>query len=246
MLFLPAGSGGILQNPFNFITAKDSGAFSEYTLVKAKNLYRLPDGMSMKTASLIEPVSIAVHAFSLINMQPGDSVLIQGGGTIGLCCLLIARACGAGRIILSEPMTSRFELAKKFGADIVINPLTDSLEDAARSVCPYGIDLNIEAAGNPRTCEAAIPLTKSGGTVLVVGVCPPDKLSSVSFGDINKREIHIIGANWSPYSFDRTIEVMRRFDADPLVTHEFRLDQFTEAFQTQEDKSAVKTTFVFE
>ncbi len=243
--FCQRGQEGFCQNAFNFITSKDSGAFGEYTLVRAKNLYKLPDHMSLKTASLIEPISIAVHAFSLIRMQPGDSVIIQGGGTIGLCCLLIAKACGAGQIILSEPMASRLELARRFGADIVVNPLQDSLEDAARRVCKYGVDLNIEAAGNPKTCEAAIPLTKSGGTVLVVGVCPPDKLSAISFGDINKREIHIIGANWSPYSFDRTIEIMRRFNPDPLITHEFGLEQYQAALQTQEDKSAVKTTFKF-
>ena len=66
--FCQRGQEGFCQNAFNFITSKDSGAFSEYTLVRAKNLYRIPDKMSLKTASLIEPVSIAVHAFSLINM----------------------------------------------------------------------------------------------------------------------------------------------------------------------------------
>ncbi len=243
--FCQRGQEGFCQNAFNFITAKDSGAFSEYTLVRAKNLYKIPDGMSFKTASLIEPLSIAVHAFSLINMQPGDSVVIQGGGTIGLCCLLIAKACGAGNIILSEPVEGRLELAKKFGADVVINPMKNDLDGAVRKICKYGMDLTIEAAGNPKTCEASIPLTKSGGTVLVVGVAPPDKLSAVSFGDINKREIHIIGSNWSPYSFDRTIAIMRHFDPDPMITHEFPLSDFKAALQTQEDKSAVKTTFVF-
>jgi len=239
------GQEGFCLNPFNFITSKESGAFSEFTKVKAKTLYRIPDWMSLKTASLVEPISIAVHALSLINFVPGDTVVILGGGTIGLACLLIMRSYGSGIIIVSDPVASRREAAKKFGADVVVDPIHENLEDIIKQQSDgFGFDLCIEAAGNEKTCGQAISLVKKSGTVLVVGVAPPDKLTPVSFCDINKREIKIVGSNWSPYSFDRTISIMKRFDPDPIITHQFRLDQIREALASQENKDALKTTFV--
>jgi threonine dehydrogenase-like Zn-dependent dehydrogenase len=236
---------GFCLNPFNFLTSKDSGAFAEYTKVKAKTLYRIPDWMSFKTASLIEPISIAVHAASLIKFQPGDTVVILGGGTIGLTCLLIMKHYGAGTVILSDPVAKRREAAAQFGADITVDPMKeDLLEVIKRNSEGYGFDLCVEAAGNEKTCGQAISLVKKGGTVLVVGVAPPDKYTPISFCDVNKREIKIIGSNWSPYSFDRTISMMKNFDPDPIITHEFKLPEFKKALESQEDKSALKTTFV--
>ena len=236
---------GFCLNPFNFITSKDSGAFAEFTKVKAKSLYKIPDWMSLKTASLIEPISIALHAASLIQFQPGDTVVILGGGTIGLTCLMIMKQYGASTIILSDPVEVRREAAKKFGADIVGDPTTTDLVEVVKQNSEgFGFDLCIEAAGNDKTCAQAFSLVKKGATVLVVGVAPPDKLTPISFCDINKKEIKVIGSNWSPYSFDRTISIMKRFNPDPLITHEFKFQDWKKALESQENKTALKTTFV--
>lgn len=242
--FCKRAQEGFCLNPFNFITSKDSGAFSEFTKVKEKTLYRIPEEMSLKTASLIEPLSIAVHAISLVYFYPGDTVAILGGGTIGLCCLALMKNYGAGTVILSEPIKTRWELAKKFGADIIIDPLEEDLYECIMDATNgFGVDLCIEAAGNDKTCEQSINLTKKGGTVLVVGVVPIDKKTPISFGDINKREISIIGSNWSPYSFDRTISILSKINIDPIITHLFPLSEYKKAFKTQETKEAIKTSF---
>ena len=96
-------------NPFTTITDERAGAFAEYTPIKAKTVFKLPDWMSLKTAALIEPMSIAVHAFSLIRHQPGDSVVILGGGAIGLCCLLVTTNYGSSTVILSDPLPGAAE-----------------------------------------------------------------------------------------------------------------------------------------
>ncbi len=238
---------GFCLRPFNFITSKESGAFSEYTKVKAKTLYRIPESMSLKTASLVEPISIAVHAASLVRFLPGDTVVILGGGTIGLACLLVMRHYGASTIIVSDPVQMRRDIAKKMGADIVVDPLKEDLQTVVRQNSEgFGFDMCIEAVGNEKTCEQAMTLIKKGGTVLFVGVPPPNKFTSVSFMEVNKNEYKLVGSNWSPYSFDRTINIMKTFDPDPLITHEFRLQDFRKAIESQEGKSALKTTFVFE
>ncbi len=237
---------GFCLHPFNFITSKESGAFSEYTKVKAKTVYRIPDSMSLKTASLVEPLSIAVHAVSLIHFQPGDTVVILGGGTIGLNCLMVMAEYGASTIVVSDPVQMRRDMAKKMGAIIVVDPLKEDLKSIVMDATEgFGCDLCIEAVGNERTCEQALTLVKKGGTVLVVGVAPPNKLTPVSFMDINKLEIKIVGSNWSPYSFDRTINLMKRINPDALITHEYRLQDFKKAIESQEGKTALKTTFVF-
>jgi L-iditol 2-dehydrogenase len=230
-------------NPFTTITVKRAGAFAEYTPIKVKSAFKLPEWMSLKTAAMIEPISIAVHAFSLIHHKPGDTVAILGGGAIGLCCLLVAAHFGSGKIILSDPIKSRLTVAKKLGADIVVDPSSEDLEKAVMSATDgFGVDLCIEAAGREETCSQVLSVTKNAGTVLIVGVVPPSKQIPISFGEINKREISIIGSNWSPYSFDRTISLMQKLNVEPVISHEFPLSEYRKAFAIQ-GKEGIRTVF---
>ncbi len=230
-------------NPFTTITVKRAGAFAEYTPVKAKSVFKLPDWLPLKTAAMIEPISIAVHAFSLIHNKPGDTVVILGGGAIGMCCLLVATHFGAGTLILSDPIPHRRAMAKELGADIVVDPTREDLKKVVMdNTDGFGVDLCIEAAGQEATCTQVLAVTKNAGTVLIVGVVPPSKQIPISFGELNKREISLIGSNWSPYSFDRTISIMRKLNVDPIITHEYPLSEYRQAFAIQ-GKEGIRTVF---
>lgn len=232
------------QNPFCVLHNERSGAFAEYMIVKAKQVYALPKGMSLKTAALIEPMSIAVHAMDLANIKTGYSVAVLGGGIIGLACLQVALRVGAGLMILSDPVEARLEIGKKLGADIVVNPLKQNLKEVVMEATNgLGVDTVLEAVGVQATLDAAIPITKNAGTVMVVGVAPQGMKWTVNPQEINMRELCIQGTMWSPYSFIRTIGLMDKLETDLLATHVFPLSEFEKALEVQRNREGIKILF---
>ena len=89
------GQEHFCTNAFNVLTSPRGAAFAEYTVLKASQVYKLPEGLSLKAAALTEPFSIAMHAVDLADIRSGYTVAILGGGTIGLCCLQVAQRSGA-------------------------------------------------------------------------------------------------------------------------------------------------------
>ena len=104
------------------------GGFAEYCAVLEWQVFKLPEGVPFEEAALCEPVACALHGIDLCGIKPGDTVMIIGGGTIGMMMLQLAQLCGAVRVVMLEPNEKRFELARKLGADLVLNPLKDDVK----------------------------------------------------------------------------------------------------------------------
>ncbi len=93
-----------------------AGAFAEFVLVPARIVYRLPDSLSFEEAAMLEAVSVAIHAVSLIPIAPDSSALVFGAGTIGLLALQALRAAGCSRVFISDVDPTRLKLAQELGA----------------------------------------------------------------------------------------------------------------------------------
>ena len=142
-------------NPFNVLSNPRAGSWAEYTAVKAKQVYSLPQEMSLEIAALVEPFSIGLHAMDISNIRAGYSAVVLGAGVIGLACLQVAQRVGATLTIVSDLSDSRLELARKLGADIVVNPSRRNLRDAVlEATGGLGVHTCIEAVGVKATCEA--------------------------------------------------------------------------------------------
>ncbi len=231
-------------DPFNVLTNPRAGGFAEYTIVKGKQVYAVPEEMSLLEAALIEPTSIAIHAMKQANIKPGSTVAVLGAGIIGLQCLQLAQHSGAGMTVLSDPFEKRRGIARKLGADITVDPIKESLVDVVMQATDgYGVDVVIEASGAVAANEAAVPILKNGGTIAIVGVAPNDYLLGVKPYEMMNREIKIHGSFWSPYSFSETIGIMPKIEAISLATHVLPLSQFQEAFKVQGTDDAVKVLF---
>src|ERR1041385_1913030 len=98
------------------------GGMAEYCIVPVKQLYEIPDNLSMEASAFIEPVSCAIHGIDRANIRTGDSVVILGGGTIGLLMLQLAKEAGASRTFVVEPLPHKQAIARALGADYVIDP----------------------------------------------------------------------------------------------------------------------------
>ena len=107
--------------------ALQSGAMAEYSVYRENTVFPLPDDVPLDIAAFCEPVSIAVHTLDIAHVKTGDSVIITGGGPIGLVILQLAIKSGAAKVLVSEPIADRRKMAKQLGADVVVNPLKEDL-----------------------------------------------------------------------------------------------------------------------
>ena len=212
------------------IGCQSDGALAEFVKAPADKLFPLPDEMSWETATLVEPLAVAVHAVRIAGDIVGQRVVIYGGGTIGLLVMQVAKAYGAKEVILSEPDAFRRNLAKELGANHVIDPgaIQPSrwLED---KFGPEGIDLSFECVGIEATVHQAILSSRKGTTIVIVGVF--SKPIMVDMGLVQDRELRLLGTlMYTKTDFTEALELLEqgRVQGSPLITH--RLD-FADAHQ---------------
>jgi L-iditol 2-dehydrogenase len=150
------------------------GAFAEFVAVPQHVLYRLPDEVTFVQAALVEPVAVALHAVGLTPLAVGDSALVFGAGTIGLCLVQVLRAAGCSRVLAVDLERDRLELARRLGADTVLDAREpDVVEEVAHATEGRGADVVFEAVGIDATVGTAIAAVRRGGTVALVGNLQP-------------------------------------------------------------------------
>ena len=147
------------------------GAFADYMVVPAINVIPVPDAPS-EHAAMVEPLAVALHAARRGGVTPGDTVLVTGGGAIGIASLLAAKREGAERVFLSEPLAHRRELAESLGA-IVLDPAAVDVADAMMDATDGGADVALEAVGLAPTIDAAVRSTRRDAAVVMVGMGLP-------------------------------------------------------------------------
>lgn len=212
------------------------GGYAEYLHVPAEaTTHKLPAEMPWKRAVLVEPLAVAYRALHRARLTPGESVVVIGPGPVGLLAAAAARAAGAGRVIVAGTRESRLELARRFGADAVINTRTT---DAAASVVHElgGLaDVVVEIAGVAAAQQTAVQLVRRGGRVVLAGACGSNvPVSFRADEDLLTREIDLLPSFLSAGGFEPAIALLARneFPFAELVTHSFALEQTAEAFAT--------------
>jgi len=157
------------------VSPKNDGAFAEYVRIRypGQMLFKLPAGLPAKEAALAEPLSIALHGVRLSRSSPGDCALIIGAGMIGLGVLQFLKLEGTSKIIVIEISKEKGRVARKLGADVVLNPIAEGepLRDRIFEITDgIGADRVFECAGVPPAFQYAMDCVKSGGQVLIIGV----------------------------------------------------------------------------
>lgn len=140
-----------------------SGGYAEFVRVSARETFALPEGFDPRMGALTEPLAVGLHAVARARIQPGDRVMIIGGGPVGLAVLVWARRSGAGEIVVSDPSAERREAAGTFGASLVVDP---SAADIGT-----GFDIVFECVGIPGMVDVSIGAAGIHGRVVIVGVC---------------------------------------------------------------------------
>ena len=237
------------------------GAFAEYIAVPAKlcwSLKKLEDKYSdiYKIGSLVEPTSVAYNAVIERGggIRPGENVVILGAGPIGLAAIKILKMAGAAICVVSEPSEPRALLAKKMGADFVINPLKESFVEKVKEYTDNeGAALYLESAGLPEICtediQNAIWECKAINSTVVV-VARAEQRMPVCGEYFQVRRAKIVGAQGHSGhgTFPNVISCMAAgMDVTPMITKEITLDEVPENLKLlQTDKVNCKISTVIE
>lgn len=201
-----------------------NGGFAQQCLTPVTQLHRLPDSMTWEEAALAEPLACALHGIERAELKPGQPTLIIGAGPMGLLMLQLARLRGAGRLMISEPVEWRRNLALELGADQAFDPangpLIDQIPESARP------KVVIECAGNPKTQGASIQVVKKGGTVVLFGDGHVEQSFTVGSYDFYFKNLTVRGAALNPYTHTRAVSLLaeHRLNVAALVTRRIALE----------------------
>ena len=219
------------------------GAFAEYVVLPEKNLWKNPPDLPVRWAPVQEPMGNAVYA-TLVTPLAGKTVSIFGAGPIGLMSCAVARAAGASRIFLVEPNPKRLELGKKMGATDLINPREVAPAEYILSETDgEGVDVFLEMSGAQQAYEEGFRSVRRGGIASLLGIAP-DAIRL----DINEavvlRGVTVFGIHGRKiYETWETVSALLESGAvnlDPIITHEFGLSEYEEAFSTLLEGRGVK------
>ena len=215
-----------------------NGAQAEYLLVPSAqaNLAKIPDELTDEQVVLL--ADIASTGFSGAesgHVRLGDSVVVFAQGPIGLCATAGAKLMGASRIIAVESDPARAAMARKMGADVVLDPKEVDVISEVKRLTGGGADVAIEALGIQETFENSLRSLRPGGTLSSLGVYSgklqmPYDAFAAGLGDYK------IVTTLCPGGKERMRRLMNlvgsgRFDPTPLLTHRFALDQIVEAYE---------------
>jgi (R,R)-butanediol dehydrogenase / meso-butanediol dehydrogenase / diacetyl reductase len=225
------------------------GGFAEYLRMPERHCFRVPDGVSLATASLSEPLGVAVHGVRISGLAIGQRVVVLGAGTIGLMAVIAARAGGAGEIVVTARRPQQKAAALALGADRVVDEA--DVDALMGETLEAPVDLVVETVGGSAgTLDTAALLCRPGGTICLLGVFTGSPRFPALF--TLAKELRIQGSfvysrAGARADYDIALDLLRRDGARiaaALMTHRVPLARIDEGFRTAADKTtgAIKVT----
>lgn len=214
------------------------GSMAGYVVAPASNCFVLPQGISLSQASLLEPLSVAMHAVRRAGPIAGKKILITGGGPIGQLILRVVKAMGAYSITLSDVSEYARAFALSSGASGVINPLENG---ALQQLDP--LDVVLEASGNPAALNNGIHTLTKGGTLVLVGTMP--ETFAIDGNIIMSKQLQVLGSFRFANVFEDAIRMVAAgiIQLDGMITDTYSYDDTPQALQyalTQRDRMKIQ------
>ena len=215
------------------------GGFEEYIRIPSicienGNVVKLPEYMSYQAGALIEPLSCCIRGLKNAGTGFNDDVLIVGAGPIGLFHLQLSKIAGARKVIVSEPNEQRRKVALELGADLVVDPTKEDLPAIVdRETNGQGMDVIVMAIGVPALVNSTLKLCKRGGTVNLFAGFAGTGESTVEATTIHYNEINVNGSTaYKLEDYLAAAEMIKsgKIDADKIVTHRFKIEDFQKAY----------------
>jgi L-iditol 2-dehydrogenase len=222
----------LCQNVRFLSAPPENGTFAEYVSVPYDFIHPLPDSVSDEMGAMIEPASVAVHAFARLNIQAGNSLTILGAGPIGLITLITARAYGLSEIYIVDMADSRLRAAKDLGVQAVINAGNENVVDRILELTKgKGTKYVIDTTGSSHACSTAPEIAEIGGKIALIG-WPEKSTFEYPIEKIIEKELDIVGINRYANTFPKVISMIAsgQLDLTPVISHRFSFSEVCEAF----------------
>ncbi len=214
------------------------GAAAELVNVPAKNAFAVKESLGGELGALIEPLACVIHAVESSQGVKDRTVLVLGGGTMGLLTAIMSDVSGAARVVLADPASSKRAIAKRAGIAEVVDPATLGAE------C---FDVVFEAAGVKPALENALKLVEKTGVLVQIGVHDEDAVVGFNPFKIYEREIRIIGSNSCADKYAEAVDVMNDIKdrASVLIGKSFAVWDFNTAIDSMATGESIKTLLHF-
>ncbi|MBP0580042.1 zinc-dependent alcohol dehydrogenase family protein [Labrys sp. LIt4] len=225
------------------------GGLAEYVIVPQQQAHELPLSLKASHGAFCEPIACCLHGIDIADIQAGSSVIVLGGGVIGLITVQLARLAGAARVVLSTRQAVKRELAERVGATASIDPTQgDFIANVTGpdGLLPGGADVVIECAGVAETVEQSFQLARPGGTVVILGVMAQGEKVAVEPFDILFRELKVFGSFINPFTHRRAAELVASgaLDLDALISREVKLAEVPAIIARPAGPGEVKILYV--
>jgi alcohol dehydrogenase len=220
------------------------GTQAEMALVPRANLVlrRVPEGMSSDTALFAGDVmGTGFHAVDASGLRPGDTAAVLGLGPVGLCAVQAARAIGAAHVFAIDTVPERLRVAESFGAEALHLGEQDVRSIVRGATDGLGVDVAIDAVGDPKALDSAIRLTRACGSIQCIGVYA--ERAEVHLGLLWLKSLTLRGGQANVIGHvDRVLAMMSAgvLDPTPLVTHHMTLEDAPEAYAVYDRREALK------
>jgi L-iditol 2-dehydrogenase len=206
-------------------------------------LYPIPDAVSDAEGPLLEPLGVALHALDLGRVGPDVSAGVFGCGPLGLLLIQALRAAGAAVVLASDELPHRVAAAIELGAASAVLAREAAVDAACRDgAVGFGVDVAFEVAGEDAALDDALTATRPGGRVVLVGIPAGDRTTFKASVARRKGLTLLVCRRMQPPDLPRAIRLVgsRRVELASLVTGQYALDEFPEAFAALGDRRGLK------
>lgn len=225
------------------------GGFAEYVCIPQQQAFELPLALPPLHGAFCEPLACCIHGVDLAEIRTGSSVVVLGGGVIGLLVVQLARLAGATKVVLVTRSEEKRRVAERLGATANADPSVGDIVSrltAHDGLLPGGADVVIECAGVAETIEQAPGLARRGGTVVILGVMPQGVKVAIEPFDLLFREIKLVSSFINPFTHLRAAELIASgtIQVEPLISRRIGFKEGVEAISNPARKGEIRALVV--
>lgn len=224
--------------------SQQDGGFANYLIARKESVHHLPENVDYQSASMTEPLACSHHAVDKTEVHEGDLAVVIGPGPIGLLTAQVAKSRGAKVVITGLTNDQkRLDKAKELGIDYVVNTQEVDLKEFVNDLTNgYGADLVYECSGAVPAAKQGLDILRKKGQYCQVGIFAQSDIQ-FDMEKVIQKEIRVVGSrSQKPADWGASLELMNNgsVDAKSLVTHEYDITQWDEAYDAIKSGEAIK------
>lgn len=248
-------NNGHLCSNYKAIGVHLDGAFAQYVKIPERaiqlgNVMEIPDHISFKEASIVEPLACVYSGIEKCKVKMGDSVLVIGAGPIGIMHALFAKKLGASKVIVSNRSTNRLEVIKHIDNTFITVPNSNLKEEIEKITDGKGVDVCIIACSSSEAQQLSLELMNVNGRINFFGGLPKgSEMVELNTNLIHYKQLLVTGTTKaSNKQFKKTLDFISSgiIDVDKLITNEYEINDIKKAFDDAMNSNGLKTLIVYD